>query len=94
VPFGAIGFQLRFVGHCADQWVAEGVLGGWGEPHLIDQLRAQRLVERQHAGIADQRPRQCHALLLSAGEQRRPLPALVVKADFGQRLLRARLRIR
>jgi hypothetical protein len=26
VPLGAIGFQLRFVGHRADQRVAEGVL--------------------------------------------------------------------
>ena len=30
VPLGAIGFQLRFVGHRADQRVAEGVLGGAG----------------------------------------------------------------
>lgn len=29
--------------------------------------RAERLVERQYAGTADQRPRQRHALLLSAG---------------------------
>ena len=30
VPLGAIGFQLRFVGHRADQRVAEGVLGDAG----------------------------------------------------------------
>ena len=30
VPLGAIGFQLRFVGHRADQRVAEGVLGAAG----------------------------------------------------------------
>ncbi len=47
VPLGAIGFQLRFVGHRADQRMAEGVLGARGEPHLIDQLRAQRLVEHR-----------------------------------------------
>ena len=47
VPLGAIGFQLRFVGHRADQRVAEGVLGGRGEPHLIDQLRVQQLVEHR-----------------------------------------------
>ena len=47
VPLGAIGFQLRFVGHRADQRVAEGVLGARGEPHLIDQLRAEQLVEHR-----------------------------------------------
>ena len=47
VPFGAIGFQLRFVGHRADQRVAEGVLGAWGKPHLIDQLRTEQLVEHR-----------------------------------------------
>ena len=36
-----IGFQLRFVGHRANKRVAEGVSGGWGESHLIDQLRVQ-----------------------------------------------------
>ena len=30
VPLGAIGFQLRFVGHRADQRMAEGVLGAVG----------------------------------------------------------------
>ena len=30
VPLGASGFQLRFVGHRADQWVAEGVFGASG----------------------------------------------------------------
>ena len=47
VPLGAIGFQLRFVGHRADQRVAEGVLGARGEPHLIDQLRAEQLVDHR-----------------------------------------------
>jgi hypothetical protein len=56
--------------------------------------RAEWLVERQHAGIADQGARQRHALLLSAGEHRRPLPALVVEADFAQRLFGAQLCIR
>ncbi len=40
VHLGAIGFQLRFVGHRADQRMVERVLGARGEPHLIDQLRA------------------------------------------------------
>ena len=48
VRLGAIGFQLRFVGHRADQRVAEGVFGARGEPHLIDQLRAEQLVEHRH----------------------------------------------
>ena len=48
VQFGAIGFQLRFVGHRADQRMAERVLGARGEPHLIDQLRADQLVETRH----------------------------------------------
>ncbi len=47
VPLGAIGFQLRFVGHRADQRVVEGVLGTRGEPHLIDQLRADQLIEHR-----------------------------------------------
>ena len=47
VHLGAIGFQLRFVGHRADQRVAEGVLGARGEPHLIDQLRTEQLVEHR-----------------------------------------------
>ena len=47
VPLGAIGFQLRFVGHRADQRMAEGVLGARGEPHLIDQLRPEQLVENR-----------------------------------------------
>ena len=47
MPLGAIGFQLRFVGHRADQRMSEGVLGARGEPHLIDQLRAEQLVEHR-----------------------------------------------
>ena len=58
VPLGAIGFQLRFVGHRADQRVVEGVLGARGEPHLIDQLRAEQLVE--------------HRIDAQRGEQLRP----------------------
>src|SRR5216684_2097891 len=56
--------------------------------------RAERLVEGENAGMTDQRTRQRHALLLPAGEDGRPLTALVVKPDFGQRLLRAYLGIR
>ena len=58
MPLGAIGFQLRFVGHRADQRVPEGVLGARGEPHLIDQLRAEQLVE--------------HRIDAQRGEQLRP----------------------
>ena len=56
--------------------------------------RAERLVERQHARPADQRARQRHALLLSAGQHRRPLRPLVVETDLDQRALGARLRVR
>ena len=45
MPFAATGFQLRFVGHGADQGVVEGVLGGRGVLHLIDQLGVQQLGE-------------------------------------------------
>ena len=58
VPLGAIGFELRFVGHRADQRMVEGVLGARGEPHLIDQLRGEQLVE--------------HRIDAQRGEQLRP----------------------
>ena len=44
---GAIGFQLRFVGHRADQRVAEGVFGARGEPDLVDQLRLDQLIDNR-----------------------------------------------
>ncbi len=40
-----IGFQLRLVGHCTNQRMPEGILGGWSESHLIDQLRAEQFVD-------------------------------------------------
>src|ERR1700722_1718091 len=55
--------------------------------------RAERLVESQDAGMADQRAGQRHALLLAAGQNRRPLTALCVEADFNQGVFSARLRI-
>ena len=77
MPFGAIGFQLGFVGHRADQRVAEGIVRVRGEPHLIDQLRAQQLVEHRidpqrgeelssnRAPITDAAFNVCFAVLLS-----------------------------
>src|ERR1700682_4530030 len=56
--------------------------------------RAERLVEGENAGMTDQRTRQRHALLLPAGEDGRPLTALVVKPDFSQRPPRAYLGVR
>ena len=38
VQLGAIGFELRFVGHRADQRMVEHILGLPGEPDLIDEL--------------------------------------------------------
>ena len=38
MQLGAIGFELGFVGHRADQRVVEHILGPRGEPDLIDQL--------------------------------------------------------
>ena len=65
MPLGAIGFQLRLVGHRADQRVAKGILGVRGEPHLIDQLRAEKLVDHR---IDPQRGQQ---LRLEAGPDHR-----------------------
>ena len=50
--------------------------------------RAERLVEEQHARAADQRARQRDALLLAAGEDRRPVVGAVGEADIGERRLR------
>ena len=38
VQFGAVRFELRFVGHCANQRMVEHILGLSGEPDLIDEL--------------------------------------------------------
>ena len=38
VPLGAIGLQLRLVGHRPDQGMTEREFGARGEPHLIDQF--------------------------------------------------------
>ena len=51
VQLRAIGFELRLVGHRADQRVPKRVLGARGEPHLIDQLR---LDQRCHVRAVDQ----------------------------------------
>ena len=51
--------------------------------------RAKRLVERQHARIADKCACERDALLLPAGKHRRPLYAFIAEADFDQRLLGA-----
>ena len=45
MPFGAIGLQLRFVGDRADQGMMERIFRRRGEPHLIDQLRPQQVIE-------------------------------------------------
>jgi hypothetical protein len=40
----AVCFQLRFVGHGANQRMVECILCAWGEPHLIDQLAARSAI--------------------------------------------------
>ena len=45
MQLGAIGFQLRFVGHRADQRVVEGVFGVAGEPDWSMSSAAHELVE-------------------------------------------------
>ena len=52
--------------------------------------RAERLVEREDARLADQRARQRHALLLAAGQHRRPLVALSARPTSRKRAARAR----
>src|SRR5262249_43550793 len=47
-----------------------------GKPRQRVQ-RPQRLIKGQHAGMRDQRTRQRHALLLSAGQRSRPLRPFV-----------------
>src|SRR5436190_15765438 len=56
--------------------------------------RAERLIEGQNTRMAHQRSRQRHALPLSAGQNCRPLPPLVVKTDLDQRVFCPRLCVR
>ena len=51
--------------------------------------RAERLVEQQHAGPADQGAGQRHALALAAGQHRRPVVGAVGEADIGRAPLAA-----
>ena len=51
--------------------------------------RAERLVEEEHAGAADQRAGERDALLLAAGEDRRPIVGAVGEPDIGERGRRA-----
>ncbi len=66
------------------------------QPEPLDQLlhldagqriqRAQWFVQQQQAWLVDQRAGQRHALLLPAGQGRRPLVGAFGQADLGQRL--------
>ena len=47
VPLGAMGFQLRFVGHRANQRMPEDVFGVRGVPHLVDKLCLQQFVHHR-----------------------------------------------
>ena len=42
---GAIGFQLRFVGHGANHRMPKRVFGTRGEPHLVDELGVDQLLD-------------------------------------------------
>src|SRR3546814_17476557 len=61
--------------------------------HLLAQLeveRRERLVEQQHLGLAGERARQRHALLLSAGELSRPAVGVALQLHQRQHPLDAR----
>ena len=60
--------------------------------HLLAQLQvegAERLVEQQHLGPVDDRPRQRHPLALATGELARPAPGVVGQPHHLQRLVAA-----
>src|SRR3546814_17243097 len=62
--------------------------------HLLAQLeveRRERLVEQQHLGLAGERARQRHALLLSAGELPRPAMGVALQLNQRQHPLDARV---
>ena len=44
MQLGAIGFELRFVRHRADQRMMKYILGLAGEPHLIDKLAPDQII--------------------------------------------------
>ena len=74
------------------------------EPHALDQpphrqagqriQRAERFVKGKQAGLAHQCARQRHALLLTAGQYRRPVSAPFLESDLAQRVGRPLARIR
>ena len=45
VQLGAIRFELRFVGHGADQRMVEHILGLPGKSDLIDELAAHQVLQ-------------------------------------------------
>ena len=61
VPFGAVRFELGFVGHCMDQRMVEHILGLLCEPDLIDELGRQQVRDRrfdpEHLKQAEAEPR-------------------------------------
>ena len=88
-------------------WVTSRTASEWRSPQLdrpavhLDPgqrvQRAERLVEQQQVGLADQRPGQRDPLGLAAGQRQRPGVALLGEADLrraSRRPARARLRAR
>ena len=86
----AVGERDRLGDVVGDQDRGEALV----EPDALQQLlhldagqrveRAERLVERQDLRLADQRAGQRHALLLAAGQHRRPLAGAIGEADLAQ----------
>ncbi|MNQ70381.1 hypothetical protein D3C85_850180 [compost metagenome] len=72
---GLIGVLQRHVQIMQDDQTDQAVVPGFlfQKPHdvelVIQVQRRQGLVQQQHAGMADQRLRQAHQLLLSAGQR-------------------------
>ncbi len=62
VHFGAIRFELRLVGDCANQRVVKHILGLAAEPHLIDELGGHQVINvRLDAQPGDQFSCETHA---------------------------------
>ena len=75
-------------------WVTSRTAGRWAATVADERLgrdpgerveRAERLVEQQQVGLADQRAGQRDALALAAGELARPRRVAAVEADLGER---------
>ena len=55
MQFGPVRFELRFVGHGANQWMVKHILRLAGEANLIDELTSQQIIDD---GVDSQRGQQ------------------------------------